>query len=497
MQKPFKVFSLLFIALALLAAISFIYPREGITIGDSTTLTFPSLTDLFLPDTSGVKHINELFSRDVLAKMGVSDTPTLVDTATADTIAQPLDSASNKIDTTIRLVTIKNIEANLPSIDLEYPDSGTVTLHNFFDALTTIKSNSAPIRVLHYGDSQIEVDRITSRLRSKLQQQFGGGGYGFLTMESAEQSYQLNISSTNLWDTRKIKNKNDRSKKNFGPFFSSARIGIAETAKKNEGSITISRSNLGRVIRRFSLMFMPTSPLLLETKADDSILFADIIPPSENPQLVTVELPPSTKTIRVKMQADVSPLIFGLGFDQSRGIAVDNIPIRGSSGLEFTRENGKLLAASYKMLNVKLLLLEFGVNVVPNVVKSYTYYEEALYQQLVFLRRVAPNASIILIGVSDMSRNNNGRMVSYPNIEKIRDAQKRAAFRAGCAFWDCYRAMGGENAMPAWVNAQPPLANKDYIHFTPTGANLIAEIFYKALMKDYQKYCATQKTTKQ
>lgn len=493
MQKPSKVFLLLFIALSLLGAISFIYPREGITVGNSTTLTFPSLADLFLPDTSGIKHINQLFSRDVLAKLSSSDTLTLADTCMADTTATISDSTVVKIDTTIQPVSIKNIEANLPSIDLEYPDSSMAALHYFFDALATIKSSTIPVRVLHYGDSQIEVDRITSRLRKKLQQQFGGGGYGFLTMESAEQSYQLNITSTNLWDTRKIKDKKDRVKKDFGPFFSSARIGISESAKRNEGSITIYRNNLGKIIRRFSLMFKPTSPLLLETKADDSILYADIIPPSENPQMVTVTLPRATKTISVKMQADVSPLIFGLGFDQNHGIAVDNIPIRGSSGLEFTRENGTLLSSAYRMLNVKLLLLEFGVNVVPNVVKSYTYYEEALYQQLVFLKRVAPNASIILIGVSDMSQNKNGKMVSYPNIEKIRNAEKRAAFKAGCAFWDCYKAMGGENAMPAWVNAQPPLANKDYIHFSPTGANLIAEIFYKALMKDYQKYCATQK----
>jgi hypothetical protein len=493
MQKPFKVFSLLLIVLALLGTISLIYPREGISIR-GTTITFPSLTDLFLPDTSGIKHINQLFSKDVLDKINNSDTIVATDVTINYIKSAILDSDINNADTATRLVTIKNIEANLPAINIEYPDSGMTTLHNFFDALSAIETYSSPIRVLHYGDSQIEVDRITSRLRSKLQQQFGGGGYGFLTLESAEQSYQLNISSTNLWDTRKIKNKNDKSKKDFGPFFCSARIGISENGTKNEGSITITRNNLGKVIRRFSLLFKPTSPLLLETKADDSILYADIIPASTSPQLITINLPTTTKTISVKMQADESPLFFGLGFDQNHGIAVDNIPIRGSSGLEFTRENGKLLADAYKLLNVKLLLLEFGVNVVPNVVKSYTYYEEALYQQLVFLKRVAPNAAIILIGVSDMSQNKNGRMVSYPNIEKVRDAEKRAAFKAGCAFWDCYKAMGGENAMPAWVSAQPPLANKDYIHFTPNGANLIAEIFYKALMKDYQRYCATKTT---
>ena len=139
------------------------------------------------------------------------------------------------------------------------------------------------------------------------------------------------------------------------------------------------------------------------------------------------------------------------------------------------------------MLNARLILLEFGVNVVPTHARSYAYYEEALYRQLMYIRKAAPKASVMLIGVSDISKNENGRMVSHDNIETIRDAQKRAAFRAGCAFWDCYKAMGGKNSMPAWVKAQPPLANKDYIHFTVKGANLIGDIFYKALMKDYQR----------
>jgi len=82
-----------------------------------------------------------------------------------------------------------------------------------------------------------------------------------------------------------------------------------------------------------------------------------------------------------------------------------------------------------------------------------------------------------------------GAYESYPNIEKIRNAQRNAAFKANCAFWDLYEAMGGKNSMPSWVFAKPvPLAGKDFTHFTPEGAKIVSEMLYKALLVEYAKF---------
>ena len=48
--------------------------------------------------------------------------------------------------------------------------------------------------------------------------------------------------------------------------------------------------------------------------------------------------------------------------------------------------------------------------------------------------------------------------------------------------------MGGYNSMPSFVNADPALASTDYVHFTELGVNLVAEMFYNALMLEYRKY---------
>ena len=149
--------------------------------------------------------------------------------------------------------------------------------------------------------------------------------------------------------------------------------------------------------------------------------------------------------------------------------------------------NKGLLKQQLKDLNVKFIILQFGVNIVPYLTSNFTFYEDQLYAQLERLKSVAPEVSILVVGVSDMSRKEGEDYVSYPNIEQIRDAQRRAAFKAGCAFWDLYEAMGGKNSMPSWVFADPPLANKDFTHFTPKGARLVSEMLYKALMTAYEE----------
>ena len=87
-----------------------------------------------------------------------------------------------------------------------------------------------------------------------------------------------------------------------------------------------------------------------------------------------------------------------------------------------------------------------------------------------------------------MSQKDKDQYVSLPNVTLIRDALKNAAFKADCAFWDTFEAMGGENSMPSWVFADPPLAEKDFTHFTVKGSQIIAQMFYKALMLEYNDY---------
>jgi len=139
------------------------------------------------------------------------------------------------------------------------------------------------------------------------------------------------------------------------------------------------------------------------------------------------------------------------------------------------------------MMDVEMLILQFGANIVTTIY-NYDDYARKFVNELLMLKALKRGLTIVVTGVQDMSQNSPNGYQSYPSIVKIRNAQKKAAFEAGCVFWDLYEAMGGANSMPGWVFADPSLAKKDFVHFTIGGAKIVAELFCKAWEKEYQKF---------
>jgi hypothetical protein len=220
----------------------------------------------------------------------------------------------------------------------------------------------------------------------------------------------------------------------------------------------------------------------------DSKIKSDTLLPARSLQECSVSFGQTPSSLTIRFTGSGSPDFYGICLDSPSGISVDNIPIRGSSGLEFTRMNPALLTEMYRILNVKLMILQFGVNVVPGDLDDYSWYENALYTQLCQLKKLNQGISIIMIGLSDASRKNGDTYESYPCVEKILNAQKAAALKAGCVFWNLYEAMGGKNSMPSWVFAKEPLASTDFLHFNYAGARVVGKMFYSALINDYNEF---------
>ncbi len=213
-----------------------------------------------------------------------------------------------------------------------------------------------------------------------------------------------------------------------------------------------------------------------------------MLPVTDTPAIFQQPFRDPFRKLTLSFEGTKSPEFYGVALDCNAGVVIDNMPFRGSSGTEFSRMDREILRQQFRQLNVKFIILQFGVNVVPHVIKDYSYYEKQFYNQLKLLQELAPEASILVVGVSDVSRKEGEVYTTYPNVEKIRDAQRNAAFKAGCAFWDLYAAMGGKDSMPSWVFAKPALANKDFTHFTPKGAQLVSEMLFKSLMYEYEKF---------
>ena len=88
------------------------------------------------------------------------------------------------------------------------------------------------------------------------------------------------------------------------------------------------------------------------------------------------------KEITIEFEGRVSPDIYGISIESRTGIIVDNIPQRGSAGLEFTMVGKANLEEAYRKLKPDLFILHYGLNIVKNVRDDYSYFQKGLERQL-------------------------------------------------------------------------------------------------------------------
>ncbi|MEA3496510.1 MAG: hypothetical protein U9R42_10785 [Bacteroidota bacterium] len=458
----------------------FVFPKGGIKLSEDFSIKLPTFENIFNPKKVEYADISNI----------ISNTDSLITEPEKEKKIDTLRADANDLITNV--------------YKIQYPNGEKEILYPFFRELKNLKSSGKLIRILHYGDSQIEGDRITSYLRFKFQNMFGGSGAGMLPILNVTKSISLNVNASDEWKKYTVIGKKDSTlnHKRYGALLNFARFSpvsndsILNDSINYEALITLKKSNLTyyntRQFNQLRLFYGYNKQAFTIELFDkeEKLIRKDSLEARNSATTISWKFEKTPELLTLKLKGKDSPDFYGIAVDNTYGVAVDNIPLRGSAGLDFAKTDLVFLSKMYRYLEVKLLVLEFGVNVVPNVVDNYDYYERWFYNNLRALKRINPEISIIVIGLSDMARKteSGNYYESYPNIGLIRDAQKKAAFKAGCGFWDLYEAMGGKNSMPSWVFAKPPLAAKDFTHFNHKGAKIISQMFFNALITDYKEF---------
>jgi len=501
MVTPLRVLLLLFYVACLTAVIMVLSPQE-VKLGEDFTLNVFSTADLWDKTDSAKKLDMSQFSDianqvDSVEKKVSQQQDILVTSTTSETITSSIHRE--------KIEPVKDIKFPIQFADSLHPKQ----LDNFFESLRKIYKDKSLVRIVHYGDSQIEGDRISEYLRTRLQNRFGGCGVGLVPVLE-KQSFRSTLTTHHApnWVRNAIYGNDAPKKKGtfrFGLLASAYRYSpktndsLSSSNKTYRAWVSFKETNMqsdpkNTQIENIKILYSsPASRINTsikieeeDTKRDSALQYS--LGYANDFHVFEQYLPAKFKKMTIHFESTEGAEIYGVALDCNEGIAVDNVALRGSSGVEFTKIDKEFFRQQIKEMNVKLIIMQFGVNVVPNVLSDYTFYENLFYQQLKYLKSLSPDLNILVVGVSDMAHKKGTHYESYPNIEKIRDAQKRAAFKTGCAFWDLYEAMGGHNSMLSWVNNKPALGNKDFTHFTARGARLVGEMLYNALMKEYDNY---------
>lgn len=529
-MKPFRIFIFFISVLLLLAVIAFLMPEHGIGINGDFRFRFVTIHEL-LQEKDGSQ--DEMVER-LLAVSSVSEDPEAdplgMKQEPSDALSGPRPAGADLREHDSSMLVEPDPQANrddplqadrsgpasgspFPGVadDLEEefatraanPDSLQKVLHRlqfaagneamlfpFFRKLDQLKTGgSQRTRILHFGDSQIENDRMTALIRYRMQKDFGGTGTGLVQavpLYSGSLSYQQEEEGS--WRRYTFFRNRDTtiSHNDFG-------IMAAFTAVPPSGDegwpMLHYQFNLARrsgLCDRVKIFLNSVSDgAALVFQVNDTIIdtLRNI---GMGYNMLEFRHVGIIRDLKLYLGFPQGGRIYGISFESFSGLQMDNIAMRGSSGLIFTQMDRTQQEQMMEQLSPGLIVLQYGGNVVPYM--NPRYYRRAFEEELAFLKGITPGVPIIVIGPADMSVREKGAFQTHPGLERVRDALRTATLESGYAFWDLYEAMGGYNSMPSFVHADPPLASTDYVHFNNLGINLIAEMFYNALMMEYVEY---------
>ncbi|MCG8580932.1 MAG: hypothetical protein MI866_13505 [Bacteroidales bacterium] len=408
-----------------------------------------------------------------------------------------IDSAlvlqSFEVDTIITPIKIEYKDTVITKKHLSCPTRFMSQLEVFHQQLLNSTQVNRNIRILHYGDSQIEGDRITAYIREAFQNRFGGSGPGLTTVFDPQRiNPSVWLDSKGDWKINSVFNrKYNLSNKAYGLMGQTASL---EANSKGAFKISASRwaEKHASHYQKVRLFIAPhTDTLVIKGNIKNIEVINDSLSPSTDLTEINWEFEQLSPTLRFELSSKANVHILGCALDSISGISVDNIALRGQSTPLLHRTDGQLFTAMGEHLEIGMIIFQFGTNVVPTIASNYHFYKVQLARQFDLLKKYLPEVPVIVVGVADAAHFNDGQLESHEHLGRIRDAQKAIALEYNFAFFDLYEAMGGSGSIIKWSENDPPLALTDYIHFTRLGGKKAANYLTSALWEHFDSLSET------
>jgi lysophospholipase L1-like esterase len=376
------------------------------------------------------------------------------------------------------------------AVEIENPDA----LEHYFGqlTLTELKRPGAITRAGQWGDSVLGGDGLTHALRLKLQARFGDAGHGFHDLSRYSVGYihhGVRFDDRGGWRSCEIIFKcRPDARYGYGGVHSSS-SGGAESAWRTNGKSPgdkVSRFELWYAKApdggRFQVRIDEGTPRTIDTRSSKLTDAVEVFSVPDGPHLFEV-------------RAAGNGLARGYGVVLERdvpGVVWDELSLIGSFTQRLDYQDPEHLGWQLRRRNVDLMVFIFGGNDVQrefgDLKTTMTPYENEYTRVLHKFRAGRPEASCMVMSLIDHGSREDNTVRTRSIVPRLVAAQRRVAEAQGCAFFDTFHAMGGENSIGRWYQARPQLAAPDFSHPTAAGQGVIATLVYRALMKRYAEY---------
>jgi lysophospholipase L1-like esterase len=360
------------------------------------------------------------------------------------------------------------------------------TLRPFFDQLHQLEADpgSQLVRVIQFGDSHTAGDSFTGALRTLFQQKFGDGGAGFQFAGYPFAGYHIHgtkrAQSTGwLALGTHLKDIGDGMVGMGGVSLSTDAAGNWVSLDADATSLQVQyliQPNGGSIeIRDNDTLIATVSTASTDPLAPDTAghFDAPVLPGPHHFEVLTIDPAP----VR----------LLGLSTENSAGVTYEAAGINGAEASLFLRWNEALQQTLMLESNPALIVLSYGTNEAGD--RNWT--EEgyaAMFQRIIErCHRLAPNASILVVGPPDRAlRAGRRNWKPFAGVDRIVAAQRSVCRQMHCAYWDQRSRMGGLGSMRDWVSIS--WAQPDHTHFTGEGYTELASALFSDIVQQYDTY---------
>ncbi len=352
-----------------------------------------------------------------------------------------------------------------------------------FDSLfdkfrSMIISGKEQINILHLGDSHLQADFMSGRVRKNFQSFSPGleGARGMVTpyKKGAPDSYKLTFSPN--WTSININSSSDIENKGLW--------GTSVYTSKSKETININVNNKNPIkydfnrFRVYHSLLQPNDNLKIN---NTDVAYQEIYNKDEGYTEFVLSDYVSSVEIEIQKKGTENFYVYGFYFQNDNGGVVYSVTgTNGASAFHYNN-NAKLFSSQIKSLNFDFIIISLGTNDTYEAGGVDNFANE-LTTLITTIRKVYPNIPILLTTPTECWWH---RRKINPRMPQAIETIKQVAKATNCAVFDLYNVLGGYNSAKKMLNNQ--LIQRDLIHLTIEGYTLAGNLIYNALWSEIDK----------
>ena len=360
---------------------------------------------------------------------------------------------------------------NIESNRIAYYGNSSLQFERIYKKFSPmIKLGKGQVRILHIGDSHLQADFFSGRVRANFQSIFLGlqGARGMICpyMKGCPDSYKITYGTQ--WQYYNILSKEQ----------STIFANTVYTTEKN-ASIRIAVNHRNPIKYDFDKVRIYHSPLKPQERIDIDYPSYKKVSVEDGCTVFTLNGYTDTINISVNKTSNDTLFIHGFYFDnEDAGVVYNVTGVNSAEARHYLKIKSD---ESLKTLGLDLIIISLGTNDCYEA-SGVESFASNLTEFVAKIREQIPDVAILLTTPSDCwykRKHVNKRMKEARNIIK------EVAKQNNCAVWDWYEVMGGEGASSKWVDRQ--LMQKDRVHLTLNGYYLQGDLLFNALWSEVEK----------